>query len=87
MPIIIPESENLYVSLYLIVEIATHLYTKWQKSRPIPIPELKNCDPAERHLCTRHFLGVTPPGIVINPILDGVRAHPILDGGQKSPPS
>ena len=22
----------------------------------------------------------------INPILDGVRAHPILDGGQKSPP-
>ena len=21
-----------------------------------------------------------------NPILDGVRAHPILDGGQKSPP-
>ena len=43
-------------------EIATHPYTKWQKSRPIPIPELKNCDPSERHLRTRHFLGVNPSG-------------------------
>ena len=43
-------------------EIVTHPYTKWQKSGPMPIPELKNCDPSERHLCTRHFLGVNPPG-------------------------
>ena len=43
-------------------EIAIHPYTKWQKSRPIPIPELKNCDPSEQHLRTRHFLGVNPPG-------------------------
>ena len=63
MPIIIPEFENLYLSLYLMAEIATHLYTKWQKSRPIPIPEIKNCDPSERHLRTRHFLGVNPPGL------------------------
>ena len=62
IPIFIPELENLYVSLYLIPEIGTHPYTKWQKSRPIPIPELKNCDPSERHLRTRHFLGVNPPG-------------------------
>ena len=41
--------------------IYTYPYTKWQKSRPIPIPELKNCNPSERHLCTRHFLGVNPP--------------------------
>ena len=47
--------------LYLMAEIATHPYTKWQKSRPIPIPELNNCDPSERHLRTRHFLGVNPP--------------------------
>ena len=39
MPVIIPEFENLYLSLYLIAEIATHPYTKWQKSRHIPIPE------------------------------------------------
>ena len=45
MPIIITEFEHLYLSLYLMAEIATHPYTKWQKSRPIPIPELKNCDP------------------------------------------
>ena len=64
MPIIIPEFENLYLSLYLMAEIATHPYTKWQKSKPIPIPELKNCDPSERHLRTRHFLGVNPPGVV-----------------------
>ena len=38
---------------------ATHPYTKWQKSRPIPIPELKHCDPSERHLRTKHFLGLT----------------------------
>ena len=56
MPIIIPEFEN----LYLMAEIATHSYTKWQKSRPIPIPDLKNCDPSKRHLRTRHFLGVNP---------------------------
>ena len=43
-------------------EIETHLYTWVQKLRPIPIPELKNCDPSERHLRTRHFLGVNPPG-------------------------
>ena len=24
--------------------------------------------------------------VLFNPILDGVRAYPILDGGQKSPP-
>ena len=35
-------TENLYLSLYLMAEIATHPYTKWQESRPIPIPELKN---------------------------------------------
>ena len=62
MPMFIPELENLYLSLYLMTEIATHPYTKWQKSRPIPIPELKNCDPSERHLRTRHFLGVNPQG-------------------------
>ena len=60
MPIIITEFENLYLSLYLMAEIATPPYTKWQKSRPIPIPELKNCDPSERHIRTRHFLGVNP---------------------------
>ena len=43
------------------VGIATHPYTNWQKSRPIPIPELKNCDPSEWPLPTRHFLGVNPP--------------------------
>ena len=62
MPIIIPEFENLYLSLYLMAEIATHPYTKWQKSRLIRIPELKNCDPSEQHLRTRHFLGVNPLG-------------------------
>ena len=60
MPIIIPEFEYLYISLYLMAEIATHPYTKWQKLKPIPIPELKNCDPSEWHLRTRHFLGVNP---------------------------
>ena len=45
-------------------KIATHPYTKGQKSRPIPIPELKNCNPSEWHLRTRHFLGVNPPGKV-----------------------
>ena len=44
-------------------EIVTHPYTKWQKSRPILIPELKNCDPSEQHLRTRHFLGVNPKGL------------------------
>ena len=62
MPVIIPEFESLYLSLYLMAEIATHPYTKWQKSRPIPIPELKDWDPSERHLRTRHFLGVNPRG-------------------------
>ena len=62
MPIIIPEFENLYLYLYLMAETAIHPYTKWQKSRPIPIHELKNCDPSERHLRTRHFLEVNPPG-------------------------
>ena len=62
MPIIIPEFEDLYLSLYLMAEIATHPYTKWQKTGPIPIPELKNFDPSERHLRTRHFLGVNPLG-------------------------
>ena len=60
MPIIIPKFENLYLSLYLMAEIATHPYTKWQKSRPIAILELKSCDPSERHLRTSHFLGVNP---------------------------
>ena len=60
MPIIIPEFKNMYLSLYMMTEIATHPHAKWQKSRPIPIPELKNCDPSERHLRTRHFLGVNP---------------------------
>ena len=64
MSIIILEFENLYLFLYLMAEIATHTYTKWQKSKPIPIPELKNCDPSER---TRHFLGLNPPGV--SPIL------------------
>ena len=62
MPIFILEFENLYLSLYLMAENATHRYTKWHKSRPIPIPELKNCDPSERHLRARHFLGVNLPG-------------------------
>ena len=65
MLIIIPEFENLYLSLYLIAEIATHPYTKWQKSRPIRIPELKNCDPSERHLRTRHFLGVNDFNVIV----------------------
>ena len=56
MPIIITEFENLYLSLYLMAEIATHPYTKWQKSRLIPIPELKNCDPSERHIRMVHSL-------------------------------
>ena len=30
MPTIIPEFEDLYLSLYLMAEIATHPYTKWQ---------------------------------------------------------
>ena len=63
MPIIIPEFEKLYLSLYLIAEIATQPCTKWQKSRPIHIPELKNLDPSEGHLHTRHFLGVNPMGL------------------------
>ena len=62
MPVIIPEFEHLYLSLYLIAEIATHPYTKWQKLRHIPIPELKTLDLPERHLRTKHFLGVNPPG-------------------------
>ena len=41
MPLIIPEFENLHISLKLMAEIATHPYTKWQKLKPIPIPELK----------------------------------------------
>ena len=45
MPIIILEFENLYLSIYLMVEIATHPYTKWQKSRPII------------RATNRHFLG------------------------------
>ena len=61
MSIIIPAFENLYLSLYLMAEIVIHPYTKWQKSRPIPIRELKNCEPSERHLRTRHFLRVNPP--------------------------
>ena len=65
MPIIIPEFENLYLSLYLMAELATHPYTKWQKSRPIAIPELKSCDPSERHLRTSHFLGVNPPELTV----------------------
>ena len=65
MPIIIPAFENLYLSLYLMAKIETHPYTKWLKSRPIPIPELKNCDPSERHHRTRHFLGVNLPGPVL----------------------
>ena len=55
MPIIIPEFENLYLSLYLMAEIATqieiHPYTWAQKLRSI-----------RAHLRTRHFLGVNPPG-------------------------
>ena len=47
-------------------EIATHSYTKWQKFKPIPIPELKNCDPFEQHLCTKHFLGANSPGEFLN---------------------
>ena len=47
-------------------EIATHPYNKWQKSRPIPIPEFENCDPSERHLRTMHFLGVKSPGVNIH---------------------
>ena len=67
-PIIIPQSENLYLSLYLMAEIAIHP-TKWQKSRPILMPELKNCDPSsERHFRTRHFLGVNPPGVMTEEI-------------------
>ena len=62
MPIIILGFENLFQSFYLMAEIATHPYTKWQKSRPIPIPELKNYDPSKRHLHTRRFLGVNPLG-------------------------
>ena len=54
--------QKMWPSLYQMAEIKTHPYTKWQKSRPIPIPELKNCDPPKRHLRTRHFLGVNPPG-------------------------
>ena len=65
MPIIIQEFENLFLSLYLMEEIATHPYTKWQKSRPIPIPELKNYYPSERHLRTRRFLGVNPPCVEV----------------------
>ena len=61
-PIFIPELENLYLFLYLMAEIATHPYTKWQKSRLIPVLELKNCDPSERHLRTRYILGVNPQG-------------------------
>ena len=70
MLIIIQEFENLYLSLYLMAKIATHPYTKWQKSRPIPIPELKNCDPSERHPRTRHFLGVNPPGFIAEYMLN-----------------
>ena len=76
MPIIITEFENLYLSSCLMAEIATHPYTKWQKSRPIPIPELKNCDPSERHIRTRHFLGVNPlklQCVMMVKILDSTR--------------
>ena len=57
------KSIPIFISLYLSLKIYTCLYTWWQKSRPIPIPELKNCDPSERHLRTRYFLEVDPPGI------------------------
>ena len=76
MPIIITEFENLYLFLYLMAEIATHPYTKWQKSRPIPIPEMKNCDPSERRTRTRHFLGVNPlrlQCVMLAKILDSTR--------------
>ena len=46
-------------------EIATHPYTKWQKSKPIPIPELKNCDTSEQHLHTGNFLGVNPSALAL----------------------
>ena len=46
-------------------EIVIDSYTKWQKLRPIPIPESKNCDPSERHPRTRHFLGVNPRLITV----------------------
>ena len=82
----IPEFENLYLSLYVMAEIATHPYTKWQKSRPIPIPELKNCDPSERHLRTRHFLGVNPPGEILQVSLDGLSTGLQSDGFKKCMP-
>ena len=50
-------------------EIATHPYTKWQKSRPIPIPELKNCDPSKRHLRTRHQGVLSYPGFELMGLL------------------
>ena len=61
-------------------EIATHPYTKWQKSIPIPIPELKNCDPSERHLRTRDFLEVNPPGMfyVSHISLDRMVPEPVM---------
>ena len=62
MPIIIPGFENLYLSLYLMAEIATHPHTKWQKSRPMPIPELKTCYPSERHLVPGISWKRTPQG-------------------------
>ena len=45
-PYIIPEFENLYLSLYLMAEITTHPYTKGQKLRPILIPIGRNRDPS-----------------------------------------
>ena len=54
MSIIIPEFENLYLSLYLMAEFATHPYTKWQKSRPILIPDSK---------IATHPSGISVPGI------------------------
>ena len=72
MPIIISDFKNLYLSSYLMAEIMTHPYTKWQKSRSIPIPDLKNCDPSEWHLDPyQAFLGIEPPGksICLNSML------------------
>ena len=79
MPIIIPEFENLYLSLYLIAEIATlyqmaevetHTYTRAQKLRPI-----RAAPPYQA------FLGSEPPEISMS--LLGYRlVYPVAYNGK-----
>ena len=56
MPIIIPEFEDLYQSLYLMAEIATSPYTKWQKLIAQKLRPFQAAPPYQA------FLGSETPG-------------------------